>query len=81
MYPFRRGSFAPRNAWYVAAFAKDVGRELMGRTIVNTRIVLYRTENGEAVALDGRCPHRHFPLAQSCLKGDSIVCGEAFEYM
>jgi vanillate O-demethylase monooxygenase subunit len=75
MYPFRKGSFAPRNAWYVAAFSKDVGRELTGRTIVNTPVVLYRTENGDAVALDGRCPHRHFPLAQSCLKGDTIVCG------
>ena len=75
MYPFRRGSFAPRNAWYVAAFAKDVGRELVGRTIVNTPVVLYRTEGGTPVALDGRCPHRHFPLAKSCLKGDTIVCG------
>lgn len=75
MYPFRKGSFAPRNAWYVAAFSKDLGRELLGRTIVNTPLVLYRTEAGEAVALDGRCPHRHFPLAKSCLKGDTIVCG------
>ncbi|WEK45933.1 MAG: aromatic ring-hydroxylating dioxygenase subunit alpha [Candidatus Andeanibacterium colombiense] len=75
MYPFRKGSFAPRNAWYVATFAKDLGHELMGRTILNTPVALYRTENGDPVALDGRCPHRHFPLAKSCLKGDTIVCG------
>lgn len=75
MYPFTPGSFAPKNAWYVAAFIEDIGRELVGRTIVNTPVVLYRKEDGEAVALDGRCPHRHFPLAKSCLKGDTIVCG------
>lgn len=75
MYPFKQGSFAPRNAWYVAAFAKDVGRELIGRTVVGTPLVIYRKEDGAPVALDGRCPHRHFPLAKSCLKGDTIVCG------
>ena len=75
MYPFRKGSFAPCNAWYVAAFAKDVGRELVSRTILNTPVVMFRKEDGKAVALDGRCPHRHFPLGKSCLKGDTIVCG------
>lgn len=75
MYPFRKGSFAPRNAWYVAAFAAEVGRELVGRTIVGTPVVIFRKEDGTLAALDGRCPHRHFPLAKSCLKGDTIVCG------
>ena len=42
MYPFKKGSFAPRNAWYVAAFAKDVGRELVSRTILNTPVVMFR---------------------------------------
>jgi vanillate O-demethylase monooxygenase subunit len=75
MYPFKEGSFAPRNGWYVAAFAQDVGRELVSRTILNQPVVLYRKEDGEAVAVGGRCPHRHFPLGKSCLKGDIIVCG------
>ncbi len=75
MYPFKPGSFAPKNAWYVAANREDVGRELLGRTIVNTPLVIYRTEAGEAVVLDGRCPHRHFPLAHSELEGDTIRCG------
>ncbi|MEO0062604.1 MAG: hypothetical protein RLZZ08_1164 [Pseudomonadota bacterium] len=75
MYPFKPGSFAPRNAWYVAAFRDAVGRELVERTIVGTPVVLYRKEDGTPVALDGRCPHRHFPLGKSCLKGDTIVCG------
>ena len=75
MYPFKEGSFAVRNGWYVAAFSNEVGRELLPRTILNEPVVLYRTEDGEAVAVGGRCPHRHFPLGASCLEGDSIRCG------
>lgn len=75
MYPFKEGSFAPRQAWYVAAFAQDVGRALVSRTILNAPVVLYRTISGKAVAVGGRCPHRHFPLGKSCLTGDTIVCG------
>ena len=75
MYPFREGSFAVRNGWYVAAFARDVTRDLLPRTILGQPVVLYRKEDGTAVAVGGRCPHRHYPLGQSCLKGDAIECG------
>ncbi len=75
MYPFTEGSFAPRNGWYVAAFAHEAKRELLSRWILNEPVVIYRKENGDAVALAGRCPHRHFPLGKGCLRGDTIVCG------
>lgn len=75
MYPFTEGSFAPRNGWYVAAFAREAGRQLLSRWILNEPVVIFRREDGVAVALAGRCPHRHFPLGKSCLQGDSIVCG------
>jgi vanillate O-demethylase monooxygenase subunit len=76
MYPFTEGSFAVRNAWYVAAFANEVKRELLSRWILNEPVVLFRKEDGAAVALGGRCPHRHFPLGKSCLNGDdTITCG------
>jgi vanillate O-demethylase monooxygenase subunit len=75
MYPFKDGHFAVRNGWYVAAFAHEVKRELLSRWILKEPVVLFRKENGEAVALSGRCPHRHFPLGKSCLKGDAIQCG------
>jgi len=75
MYPFKEGCFAPRNGWYVAAFVHELGRELLSRWILNEPVVLYRTEAGAPIALDGRCPHRHFPLAKGCLKGDEIQCG------
>jgi len=74
MYPFKEGCFAPRNGWYVAAFVDEVKRELLSRWILGEPVVMYRTEAGEPVVLDGRCPHRHFPLGKGCLKGDEIEC-------
>jgi len=75
MYPFADGCFAPRNGWYVAAFAEEIGEALVSRTILNEPIVLYRKADGEAVAVGGRCPHRHFPLGASTRRDDDIVCG------
>ena len=75
MYPFTDGSFAPSNGWYVAAFCKDIGEALVSRWILNQPVVLYRKADGTAVAVQGRCPHRHFPLGQGRRVGDAIQCG------
>jgi nitrite reductase/ring-hydroxylating ferredoxin subunit len=75
MYPFTEGSYAVRNGWYVAAFAHEAKRELLSRWILNEPVIIYRKEGGEAVAIAGRCPHRHFPLGKGRLKGDTVVCG------
>lgn len=75
MYPFDDGSFAVRNAWYVAAFAESLGEKPMARVILETPVALYRKSDGTAVAVNGRCPHRNFPLGEGCVKGDNIVCG------
>jgi vanillate O-demethylase monooxygenase subunit len=64
-----------RNQWYVAAYGHEIGRELFGRTILDEPIVFYRSESGEVVALADRCVHRRFPLSESRLDGDTIVCG------
>lgn len=64
-----------RNQWYVAAYGHEIGRELFGRTILGEPIVFYRSESGEVVALADRCVHRRFPLSESRLDGDTIVCG------
>ncbi|MEB8339082.1 aromatic ring-hydroxylating dioxygenase subunit alpha [Streptomyces endophyticus] len=64
-----------RNQWYVAAWSKEVGRELLGRTILGEPIAFYRTEAGEPVALADRCVHRRYPLSASGLDGDRVVCG------
>ncbi|MFI5805903.1 Rieske 2Fe-2S domain-containing protein [Streptomyces sp. NPDC051561] len=65
-----------RNQWYVAAYAHEVGRELLGRTYLGEPVVLYRTEDDHTpVALADRCVHRRFPLSESRLEGDRIICG------
>lgn len=64
-----------RNQWYVAAWSAEVGRDLLGRTVLGEPIALYRTEEGRAVALADRCVHRRFPLSESRLDGDTVVCG------
>jgi vanillate O-demethylase monooxygenase subunit len=75
MYPFKPGSYAPKNGWYVAAFCNEIGEKLLSRWILNQPVVLYRKADGAAVAVDGRCPHRHFPLGESRRVGDAIQCG------
>lgn len=64
-----------RNAWYVAAWADEVGRVPFPRTLLNEPIVFYRKEDGSPVALQDRCPHRFVPVSSGCLKGDDIQCG------
>ncbi|NYH51581.1 vanillate O-demethylase monooxygenase subunit [Nocardiopsis arvandica] len=64
-----------RNQWYVAAYGTEIGRELFARTILGEPIVFHRTEAGEVVALADRCVHRRYPLSESRLEGDRIICG------
>lgn len=63
-----------RNAWYVAAFGRDIDRELRRRVILEEPILLYRTEAGEPVAMLDRCPHRFAPLSRGTLLGDVVQC-------
>ena len=67
----------PRNQWYVAAYGREIGRELFARTICNESILFWRTESGPVTAMSDRCVHRRFPLSQapSHLVGDTVVCG------
>lgn len=66
-----------RNQWYVAAHSREIGRELMHRTILGEPIALYRTRSGAVVGLADRCVHRRYPLsaAPSRLVDDTVVCG------
>ena len=52
----------------VAAFAQELTRALLARTILHQPVVRYRQEDGTAVAVGGGCPHRHVSLASGCLK-------------
>jgi vanillate O-demethylase monooxygenase subunit len=62
------------NAWYVAAWADEVGEQLLARTLLGERVVLYRQRNGTAAALADRCPHRFAPLSMGRRVDDQIEC-------
>jgi phenylpropionate dioxygenase-like ring-hydroxylating dioxygenase large terminal subunit len=64
-----------RNSWYVAAWDREVTRKLLGRTLLNEPIVLYRKEDGTPVALEDRCCHRQLPLSMGFLESDFLRCG------
>ncbi|MEM1428226.1 MAG: aromatic ring-hydroxylating dioxygenase subunit alpha [Pseudomonadota bacterium] len=64
-----------KNAWYVAAWSNEIGRDLTPVTIHGERIVLYRMEDGGAAALEDACPHRKLPLSKGNLIGDLVECG------
>lgn len=65
----------PRNQWWVAATAEEITRQPRRRWLLDLPVALYRTEAGEPVALDDRCPHRWAPLSKGWLEGDELVCG------
>lgn len=64
-----------KNCWYVAAWSKDIDRELKAETFLDNNIVFYRQEDGQPVALENACPHRKLPLSDGKLIGDTVECG------
>ncbi|MXO71803.1 aromatic ring-hydroxylating dioxygenase subunit alpha [Alteraurantiacibacter buctensis] len=65
----------PMNCWWVAALADEVTQDLLGRWLCDTPVLLYRREDGTAIAIEDRCPHRSAPLSLGCRKGDNVECG------
>jgi phenylpropionate dioxygenase-like ring-hydroxylating dioxygenase large terminal subunit len=63
----------PTHCWYVAATAEEVTRSPLARRALDTALVLYRTVDGTAVALEDRDAHRPFPLSLGRVEGDLIV--------
>lgn len=64
----------PLDQWYAAAFSDEVGRVPLARTLLDQRVVLWRTEAGAPAAVLDRCPHRRAPLSAGGLVGDHIEC-------
>jgi vanillate O-demethylase monooxygenase subunit len=62
------------NHWYVAASDTEIGRTPLRRLLLNQPVVMYRTLDGKAVALEDRCAHRHLPLSMGRLDGDVLEC-------
>lgn len=64
-----------RNAWYVAGWGKDLGRDKpQSMMILEEPIVLWRDEGGKARALEDRCVHRNAPLSLGRCEGANLRC-------
>ncbi len=61
--------------WYVAGLGEEFTHQPSAKTLLERSIVFYRTQSGELTALQNRCLHRSFPLAESTVVDDDIVCG------
>jgi phenylpropionate dioxygenase-like ring-hydroxylating dioxygenase large terminal subunit len=64
-----------KNCWYVAAWDHEVTAAPLARTLLCEPVVLYRTGDGTAVALEDRCCHRALPLSMGKVIGDRLQCG------
>lgn len=64
-----------KNTWYVAANAFELDNDaLVGRTICNEQVVMFRTSTGDVRAIQDRCPHRFVPLSMGRRIDDTIQC-------
>jgi vanillate O-demethylase monooxygenase subunit len=63
-----------RNAWYVAAWDHEVTRSLKRRIVLDEPVLLFRKDDGTAVALEDRCCHRQAPLSMGKLVGNIVHC-------
>ena len=63
-----------RNAWYVAAWDHELSRSMLRRIVLEEPVVLFRTTEGKAVALEDRCCHRQAPLSMGKLVGNVVIC-------
>ena len=61
-----------RNCWYVAAWATEITDNILGRTLLNVPVAIYRTANGEVAAVLDACPHKFAPLSMGRRIGDVI---------
>ncbi|PSN15236.1 Rieske (2Fe-2S) protein [filamentous cyanobacterium CCT1] len=63
LYPF----------WYPIAFSRDVTNKPVTATLLDQRLVIWRTSGGLSVAND-ICLHRGVPLSMGWVAGDHLVC-------
>ncbi|MET0292427.1 MAG: aromatic ring-hydroxylating dioxygenase subunit alpha [Steroidobacteraceae bacterium] len=63
-----------QNAWYLAAWAKEVGAKPLARRICNQPVVLFRMLDGKAAALIDSCAHRGAPLSLGTVVEQGIRC-------
>jgi phenylpropionate dioxygenase-like ring-hydroxylating dioxygenase large terminal subunit len=60
--------------WFIACRSSALRHKPIGRTVLDTHLVLFRSETGQATALLDRCPHRNAPLSQGWMAHGRLVC-------
>jgi phenylpropionate dioxygenase-like ring-hydroxylating dioxygenase large terminal subunit len=61
-------------AWYVVCESKKLRDQPLAFTVLDTPLVVFRDNNGQAGALLDRCPHRNVPLSLGVVKGNNLQC-------
>ncbi|MGH7388342.1 MAG: Rieske 2Fe-2S domain-containing protein [Candidatus Rokuibacteriota bacterium] len=64
----------PRDHWYIAARAGDLGRAPIARTVLGTPLVLFRDAAGRPAALVDRCLHRNMALSAGRVIEGCVEC-------
>ena len=64
-----------RNAWYIAAWADELGEKPLARRLCDEPIVLFRDQSGQPAALLDRCCHRSAPLSLGEVVAEGVQCG------
>jgi phenylpropionate dioxygenase-like ring-hydroxylating dioxygenase large terminal subunit len=64
------------NQWYVAGFGWELDASTpIARTLLARPLVLFRTPDGAAAALEDRCCHRALPLSCGTVEARGLRCG------
>ena len=64
-----------KNAWYIAAWAREIEDRPFARTLCGEPVVLFRDRAGRASALEDRCCHRGTPLRFGEVVDHGLQCG------
>ena len=64
-----------KNAWYVAAWSDEIKGELRQVKVLDEKICMFRSSQGEVIAMEDACPHRKLPLSKGRIKDDNVECG------
>lgn len=65
----------PLDQWYVAGFSNELTDKPIARTFLNQAVVLFRSGDGKAAALEDRCCHRTLPLSFGTVESNGLRCG------
>lgn len=64
-----------KNCWYVASWSSAVAMsQLLSRTLLNEKVLLYRGMAGQIIAIEDRCCHRGALLSLGRQEGDCVRC-------